>query len=918
VPDDAPEHLSMIGRDRFGTLRRVFRLPLTRKRLADEVDAELQFHLEGRVDELVSLGMSRDAALIEARRRIGDLESHRRAMRAIDEETLRMRRRIDVGDRIYREVTDAVRALTRAPSFTGMTFLTLALALGAATAIFTILDAVVLRPLPYPHGDRLVALTSPVPGIKASPVWGLGRHEVAYFKQASHTLEDLGIYNNYSQTVSGDGSTHEAERVMTASASASLFSVLGIRPETGRILTIDDNQNPDLTKSLTVGLLSDGFWRRRFGADPTLVGRTIQLEGYPLTIVGVLPPDAQLPEIKVDVWLPLYINPTQAHNNHTYHAIGRLRPGVSVDDAQRELTRLTARFGEVFPNVYTPRMLQSTGFTTRVTSLRDDVVGELVTKALWILFGAVAVVLLIAAANVANLFLVRVESRRLEVTVRGALGANRADLAWHYLAESLVLTIGSSLGAIAVGWIGLNLLLALAPSDLPRLTEVRLGWTSVAFTLGCAIVAGTVLGVLPLAQVDVDLSLLREGGRGATGSRRRLSSRNALVVSQVALALVLLAAAGLLVRSLRNLKSVEPGFDATNVLTMSLALPNAQYRSYVRASNFYENVAAQLRSLPDVAAVGFGGALPLELGDWCTGAVIDVPGPSGERGDCVQMMQVTPGYFEALHIPLRGAAPTWAETNQHAAGAVVSAAFANRFWPNENAIGRGVRCCNAKPPFYRIMGVTGAVRTHGLDRPPGQVVYFPVIPFDSNPGIEGPATYMRLVVRTSDARSSAIVPAIRRIVHDADPQVPVTEIMPLDDLLAKSLARRSFTMTLLATAAALALILSAVGIYGVISYVVAQRRVEIGIRIALGAEAGLVRGMVVRQSLAVASVGIAIGLAAALATTRLLSALLFGVSPTDPAILAGATVVLLGLAVLASYAPARRASKVDPVEALRG
>ena len=899
--------------------RRVVRIPFSRRVLQNEVDTELQFHLEGRIEELVALGMSREDATTEARRRFGDLDAHRREVRAIDEEMLRMQRRNDLGDTLVRELKHALRSLARSKSFTVVTVFTLALALGAATAIFASLDRVVLRPLPYPHGERLVALTSPVPGIKASPLWGIARHEMIYFKRVSHTLEDLGVYQTEVLTVIGDGSAHEAERVTTADVSSSLFGVLGIVPEKGRLLTAQDNNDPNIQKSLTVGLLSHGFWQRRFGSDPALVGKTIDLEGYPMTVVGILPPSAQLPDLKVDIWTPAYINPAApAISNHTWHAIGRLRPGVDVEVAQRELTALTARFGDVFPNVYTPRMMQGAGFTTRVTSLRDEVVGALVTKALWILFAAVGVVLLIAGANVANLYLVRIESRRLEVTVRGALGASRRDLAWHYLAETLMLAFVAALGAIALGWAGTRLLVALAPSDLPRLDEVQLGWESVSFTFLCAMIVGVVLGLAPMVRSQVDLSLLREGGRGATGSRRGLASRNVLVVVQMALALVLLAAAGLLVRSLANLRRVQPGFDATGVMTMSLSLPDARYRDYDRASAFYEQVAARVRSLPGVTAVGFGGQLPLELGDWCTGAVIDVPGPSGERGDCVQMMQVTPGYFEALRIPLRGHAPDWTDTDGHAAGAVVSGAFADRFWPNGEALGRGVRCCNAIPPFYPITGVTGAVRTHGLDRSPGQVVYFPVIPFKSNPGIEGAATFMRLVVRTTGTRMDAIVNPIHRIVNEIDPQVPITDVQPMEQLLAKSLARRSFTMMLLATAAALALMLSAVGIYGVISYVVAQRRGEIGIRMALGARTGQVRRLVVRQSLALAAVGVAIGLAGALVTTRVLSALLFGVSPTDPLVLAGATMLLVILAALASYFPAQRASRVDPVEALRG
>ena len=819
---------------------------------------------------------------------------------------------------VAREFRHAVRSLRRAPTFTAMTIVTLTLALGAATAIFTILDAVILRPLPYPHGDRLVALSSPVPKIKASPLWGLGRHELAYFKGASRTLEDLGLFQTEALTVLSDGGAHDAERVMTASVSASLFTTLGITPEAGRLITATDNGNPDLNRAPTVAVLSHGFWQRRYGGDPSIVGRAIDLQGSPVSVVGIVPPSAQLPDIKIDIWMPLYIDPTTARNNHTYHAIGRLRPGVTVAEAQRELTALTARFGEVFPSVYTPRMLQATGFTTRVTSLRDDVVGELVTKAIWILFASVGVVLLIASANVANLFLVRIEARRLEVAVRNALGAGRIDLARHYLAESLTVAIVASLGAIGVGWGGLRVLLALAPSDLPRLSEIHVGWTSALFTFGCATAAGVALGLLPVARPSVDLSILREGTRGGTGSRRRLTVRNALVVSQMALALILLAAAGLLVRSLHNLRTIDPGFDANGVMTMPLELPNAEYRtSYVRASNFYEQLASRIRALPGVTAVGFGGELPFDASDWCTGAVVDVPGPSGERGDCVQMMQVTPGYFEALRIPIHGAAPTWSETNQQAAGAVVSAAFANRFWPNENPIGRGVRCCNATPPYYRITGVTGPVRTHGLDRPPGQVVYFPVIPFDSNPGIEGSAAYMRLVVRAAPTAATNLGPAIQRIVHESDPQIPIAGVTTMAELLAKSLARRSFTMMLLATAAGLALLLGAVGIYGVISYVVAQRRGEIGIRMALGARAGEVRAMVVRQSLTLAATGVAIGVAGAVFTTRLLSTLLFGISPTDPIVLGFAALALMLVAAAASYVPARRASRVDPAEALR-
>ncbi|HEY2378568.1 MAG TPA: ABC transporter permease [Gemmatimonadaceae bacterium] len=897
--------------------RRVFRIPFSRRGLDRDVDAELRFHLEGRIEELMAMGMSRDEASVEARQRFGDLDSHRRELRAIDEEMQKMRQRLEFTDTVGRELKYAVRTLGRSRTFAAMAFVTLALGLGAAMAIFTILDAVVLRPLPYAHGDRLVALSSPVPGIKAAPVWGLARHEMYYFKRESHTLEDLGIYRTELATLTGDGGATQPERAPAAYVSASLFGVLGIVPERGRLLNPDDNLRA--TDTLDAALMSHGLWERRYAGDTTIVGKRIDLDGYPVTVVGVLPPSAQLPDYKVDLWLPLDMNPASpARSNHIFSVIGRMRRGVDIANAQRELTALTARFPTAFPNVYTPKMMEGTGFTTLVKSLRDDVVGSLVTKSIWILFAAVIVVLLIAAANVANLFLVRVETRRLEAAVRSAIGASRGALAVHSLAESLVLTGMAALGAIGVAWAGLHFLVALAPSDLPRLDEVHLGWTGFAFTIVCALVAGITLGLLPSLRGQVDLAMLREGGRGSTGAPRRLATRNILVTSQMALALILLTAAGLLVRSLRNLRGVHPGFDPTNVMTMSLSLPNGRYRSPQIANAFFEQLAARVRALPGVLSVGFGGALPLESSELCTGAVVDVPGPSGERSDCVQMMQVTPGYFETLRIPLRGHAPDWPENDRGGASAVVSEAFANRFWPNEDAINRGVKCCNGMPPFYRISGVTGPVRTHGLDRSPGQVVYFPMIPFARNPGIEGLPLFMRLVVRTAAGMSNSVLPAIRRAVNEIDPQVPISDIAPMEQLLAQSLARRSFTMMLLAAAAALALVLSAVGIYGVISYVVAQRRSEIGIRMALGARAEDVRGMVVRQSLVLAGIGVLIGLACALATTRVLGALLFGVSPNDPLVLICATLLLVILATVASYAPAVRASRVDPVEALRG
>jgi putative ABC transport system permease protein len=902
--------------DLWRRMRRVFRLPFSRTRLDAEVDEELRFHLEGRVQELMEReGLARDAAEREARRRFGDFARYRREARDIDHDTHRRRNRMELRDAIGREIRHAARTLVRTPSFSLITFVTLALSIGAAAAIFTLLDAVVLRPLPYPNADRLVQLSSPVPKLKGQSRWGLGRHEMFYFLAEGRTFDNLGVYQLSDVTVLGASAERRAERVRMVQSSASLLQVLGFTPEHGRLLVADDNRE----RRPLVVVLGHDYWSRRFGGDRSVIGRPISLEGYPLTIVGVLPRGAQLPEDQVDLWIPAWVDSTVKFNNHTWNAIGRLRPGVTAADAQRDLAPLTERLPERFPEVYNnPDWVKNTGFSTEVVPLRDAVVGERVTRALWTLFAAVGLVLLIAAANVANLFLVRLDARAREIALRTALGADRGHLAWHYLSESLLLAGAAAIAAVGIAQAMLRALLAVAPSDLPRLADVHLGVPGVAFALGVGLLAGLLFGALPLVGARFDLALLREGGRGLTTSRRRMAARRVLVASQMAFAVVLLAGAVLMVQTFRNLRAIDVGFEPRGVLTLTIALPNSRYGNQAdRASDLFTQLASRLRELPGTQRVGFSDRMPLLSGDWCTGITLEGPTPGSASGACPPTALVSPGYFEAMGISVSGQAMTWDGMNKHDGGMVVSRAFADHWWPNENPIGKGLRFSGRQPPFYRVVGVAEDIRGAGIEAPPPELVYFPMRPIPGAPLWASP-THMNLVLKTSSPNPMALTATIARVLQELEPDAAIANAATMESIFARAIARQSFTMVLLALSATIAIILSAVGIYGVISYIVTQRRGEIGVRMALGAPGSRVAFMVLRQSLGLAVLGVAAGVVGAVAVTRLLSALLYGVQPTDPLTLTLVPLALLAVAVMASYAPARRASRVDPVEALRG
>jgi predicted permease len=896
-------------------MRRAFHLPGTKRRARADLDDELRFHLDGRIEDIMDReGLSRADAEREAIRRFGDLETYRRQTRAIDDGILMRRRNMDVMETLKRETASAARTLRRSPSFSFIATLTLALGLGAATTIFTLLDRVVLRPLPYPNADRLVHIGTLWPKIKAGEEYGIARGQYFYFKKRSQSIADIAFYDHSIMTVPGDGD-HPAERVPEVDASASTFAILGIRPQLGRLFTVDDERNPD--GDPRVVLLSDGYWRRRFGADKNVIGKRIPYGTNSVEIIGVLAPGASLPGEHPDVWVRNTLDPNaRPQNNHTHNAIALLRPGATVEGTLAELKRLQADFMRENPDVYSQAFVDRTGFAMNATSLRDHVVGGTIVRAIWLLFAAVGFVLLIAAANVANLFLVRIDARRREVAVRTALGADRSHLAVHYLAESVLLALVAAAGAIAIAYAVLHVVLSIAPQSLPRLDEVSLDWRSVAFCLAAALAFGVVFGLLPIGRGVVDIALLREGGRGLTSSRARDLARRTLVLSQVALAVVLLSSAALMAKSFARLRNVNPGFDPVGVTSMMISVPRQRYPNAADVIGFWRDLSQRVEAIPGVVHAGASGGLPLADAGGCSGVILDVVEPGRERGNCMPMTMVTPGYFETMGIKIRGETPTWSSVEAGTAPAIVTAAFAKRFWGDVSPVGRRITYFNDDNPYYNIVGVAEDIHALGLQEAPIQEAYFPVT---GPPGATGLAPYrsMHFVVRAPALGTSAVVARVRQVLRQMDPEIPIADIKPMELIIAESMAQTSFTMLLLLIASGIALVLSAVGIYGVVSYVVGQRRSEIGIRMALGAQVTQVSRMIVGQSVSLATAGVIVGILVSVGVTRLLRTLLFEVSPTDPLVLTGVSALLLLMAVVASLGPTRRAAKIDPVEAMR-
>ncbi|MDH3733781.1 MAG: ADOP family duplicated permease [Gemmatimonadota bacterium] len=894
--------------DRYAELHAL----LSRSRLEREVIEELELHFDSLVERYRDEGFAEDEARSAALERFGDIERVRHETAAVDRRSNRRSELSEIAHDATRALRLAVRRLRRRPEFSLFALLTLTVAIAAFSALFTVLERLVLSPLPFDEAGDLVRIESGVPGVGPDAVWGLSQAGYFDFLDNASTLSSLGAFS-----VGGSNLTSDAgpARVRAAAVTATLLETLRLRAVVGRLLGPDD----DVPGGPAVVMLDHAFWQTRFGADAEVIGTTIELDGSPSEIIGVLERGHGLPDRPADVWRPLQLDrAARPVNAHWVSAIGRLSE-TTADAAQSELDGRTAGFVERFPSAYSDGFMRESGFRTIVTPLKDYVLGDS-SRTIWILFSAAGLLLLIALANVTNLYLVRTSARRRDFQVRTALGASRRHLTWQCLTETLILGAIAAVVAIPLARVGIQLLLASAPPGLPRLVELDLGRATVLFTLGVGLAMGIFLGLVPLMARTFESGggVARHSGARATISRSGRRARQVMLASQMAVALVLLAAGGLMLRSLTQLRAMESGFEDERVLSLDVFIPWSSYSGYVPVSQFYRQLLDRLEALPGVERAGATTRLPMIDVGFCSAMFFeDQPLGEGEVPPCLPVALASPGFFDVLGIPVDGETPTWADVDSGSGSVVVTQALADRIWPGEAAIGKGVRGNGWAQPFYRVRGVARDFLSDGFDRPPIEGVFFPMRPIDGAPLWSAPNA-MRVVIRTTND-ASTIIPAVRSTIRDLDRNVPLANVRELRDAIwsSPSVSRTSFSLLLLGVAAGLALLLSTVGMYGVVSQLVVERSGEIAVRLALGARLREVIAMVMSQSMRVALVGVGIGVAGALAAGRALDAVLFGVDPADPLTFGAATVTLLGTVALATYLAARRAGRVDPIDTLR-
>jgi predicted permease len=885
-------------------LRSGLRALLRRSEMERELDEELRHHIEQQTEQNIRLGMSPQEARCAARKAFGGVEQAKersrdaRGMRWLED--------------IWQDLRYGARMLLKQPGFTLIAVITLALGIGANTAIYSVVNAVLLRPLPYPDSDRLVRLREVGLDGSDGPVSYLNFTD---WRAQQTVFEHMGLYRGWTYNLTGTG---EPRRLTAGHVAADVFAALGVQPVLGRVFT----NNEDKPGGPPVVVLSHALWQNRFGGDPAIVNQTITLDGIAHTVLGVMPAGFEFLG-RVNLWAPVEAGfatwERQGRGQRSDSSVlARLKPGGSFEQARAEMDAIGARLAQQYPDANKNRRVG-------MEFLLDSRVGQ-VRRALWILFGAVALVLLIACANVANLLLARATVRQREMAVRAALGASRWRIIRQLLSESVLLAaVGGAAGLLLAQW-GLHVIVALAQRSLPRLDEIRLDGRVLLFSAAVALLTGILFGLAPAWQTGrMNLqSTLKETVRSATVGRAQL--RYGLIVAEIALTLMLLVSAGLLLRSFHKLERVDPGFDHERVLTFRVNLPGRKYPNDDAYSGFYESLLARLRALPGVQAASVASQLPLDTRGWKTTYMIEGRPelPPSERPS-MEVHLVGPDYFRVMGIPLlRGRPFTEQDNRDHMRGTpreqsvnamlnviIIDEEFARRHFANEDPIGRQVRIPwgpRELNPVMTVVGVVKRVREERLSEQGGQVQAY-------LSAIQRPQGLMSVMIKTTVAPETLIA-AARDQVFALDPEQPIYDITTLAEMRANSIAPQRLNLTLLGVFAAIALSLAAVGLYGVMSYGVSQRTREIGIRMALGAQAGDVRTMIVRQGLMLLFIGIAIGLAGAFALTRAMTSLLFEVSATDPLTFIAIVLLLTIVALLACYLPARRATRVDPIMVL--
>ncbi|HEX8213679.1 MAG TPA: ABC transporter permease [Longimicrobium sp.] len=789
---------------------------------------------------------------------------------------------------LIRDVLYGLRQHLRRPGFATVSILTLGLGVGATTAIFSVVNGVLLKPLPFSEPERLVGVHHQ----------GYGQGPGTFFTYRDHnrTFEALGAWEANEVSITGGA---EPERVEALAVTAGTLPLLGVKPALGRVFTRED----DAPGSPLRVVLTHGYWRRALGGDPAAVGRTIRVDSSVAEVIGVLPESFRFLRRQPAVVLPMRLDPAD-ESAFDFAAVARLRPGVTVEQANADVARMIP----LLPAQYRPF-----GLRPDVRPLVRDVVGG-VDRPLWILLGSVAVVFLIACANVANLFLVRAEGRQQELAVRAALGAGRGRVARQLLSESLVIGLGGGLAGLFLAHAGTRLLRRIAPAELPRVEEIGIDPVVLLFALAVSLAAGICCGLVPVARLGTDdASRLREGGRAASDGPGRNRLRSRLVVAEVALTMMLLIASGLMIRTFVAMRQVQPGFAAPReVQSFQVPLPLVSGDTGAVARTFRQ-ISERAAAIPGVRSVGFASSVTMDGEDNTNPLYVEgVTTPAGELPPLRRFKAVGPGYHETMGNPVVAGRPiSWDDIHQGRQAVVISANLARAYWGDAaRAIGKRVRNDPASP-WQEVVGVVGDERDDGVDRPVTSIVYWPLM----HPSYG--SSEMVFVVRSPRAGTPALVQELRQAVRAVDPSLPIARVETLEQIRAGSMARTSFMMVMLGIAAAVALVLGVVGIYAVIAYIAAQRTREVGTRIALGASAGDVRRLFLRQGLTMTLAGIGIGIAGALMLTRVISAHLFGVGPMDPLTYAAVALGLTAVALLASYLPARRASRVDPVVTLR-